>query len=55
MYNTITLDYYGFYDEEDGKLLLEEAAAEAAAVQKEVEEWEKREALKKSIGSSFLS
>ena len=42
------MDYYGFRDEEDGTLLIKEAEAEAAAIEREVAEWEEREAMKRS-------
>lgn len=49
LYNNVSIEYYGFRDEEDGTLLLKEAEAEALAIEKEVEEWEQREAMKRSI------
>ena len=49
------MDYYGFRDEDDGTLLIEEAAAEARAVEEAVQEWEEREAMKKSMISGFGS
>ena len=55
LYNSITMDYYGFRDEDDGTLLIEEAAAEARAVEEAVQEWEEREAMKKSMISGFGS
>ena len=47
------MDYYGFRDEEDGTLLNVEAEAESIAINKEIEEWREREALQKSMLSSF--
>ena len=49
LYNSINMDYYGFRDEDDGTLLIEEAAAEAKAIEQAVGEWEEREALKKTM------
>lgn len=51
LYNNASIEYYGFRDEEDGTLLLKEAEAEALAIEKEVEEWEQREAMKRSINT----
>ncbi|KAK8817017.1 hypothetical protein AV274_2908 [Blastocystis sp. ATCC 50177/Nand II] len=50
LYDSITPAYYGFGDEEDGRLLLEEAEAEAEAIEKEVSEWKKIQALKMENG-----
>ena len=52
LYSNINMEYYGFKDEEDGTLLLKEAEAEARIIQKEVEAWEERDALKRQINSS---
>lgn len=50
LYDSITPAYYGFGDEEEGRLLLEEAEAEAEAIEKEVSEWNKIQALKMKNG-----
>ena len=44
----ITMDYYGFRDEEDGSLLMKEAEAEGKAIEQEVAAWKEREAMKMS-------
>lgn len=45
----ITMDYYGFRDEDDGSLLIKEAEAEGKAIEQEVAAWQEREAMKMSI------
>jgi pre-mRNA-splicing factor ISY1 len=40
LYRAVDADYYGFRDDEDGKLEELERAAEAAAVEAAVKEWE---------------
>ena len=46
-YGAISMDYYGFRDEEEGDLLNKEAEAEGRAIEEEVAAWEEREALKR--------
>mmetsp|Transcript_20140 Transcript_20140/g.61102 ORF Transcript_20140/g.61102 Transcript_20140/m.61102 type:complete len:283 (-) Transcript_20140:1738-2586(-) len=41
LYKTITPDYYGYRDEDDGTILELEAAAEAKLVDEAMEEWER--------------
>ena len=38
----ITMDYYGFRDEDDGSLLIKEAEAEGKAIEQEVAAWQER-------------
>lgn len=48
LYSMITMDYYGFRDEDDGSLLIKEAEAEGKAIEQEVAAWQEREAMKMS-------
>ena len=41
-YGAISMDYYGFRDEEEGDLLNKEAEAEGRAIEEEVAAWEER-------------
>lgn len=48
MYKHITPDYYGYRDEDDGKLLSKESAAEKRAIQEEEEKFEEMKRQRKS-------
>tara|TARA_B100000161_G_C33414561_1_gene352652 strand:+ start:43 stop:729 length:687 start_codon:yes stop_codon:yes gene_type:complete len=42
MYKSIDVDYYGYRDEDDGKLLISEKEAESAALRRTLETWKRR-------------